>query len=427
MTDTAPLASPDSPTPPRVRPSARKVLPVIFLTVLLDLLGFGLVIPITPFYAQEFHMPAWQITLLAATYSIMQYVFMPVWGRLSDRIGRRPVILMSVAVSAMGYLLFGLATSVWMLFATRMMAGFGNANIGAAQAVIADTTEPHERARGMGMIGAAFGIGFVLGPVVGGVLSKYSLALPSFVAAGLGLLNLILAWFLVPETRDPAQVAQKHEAPKEALAALRRKPQVRRLLLTSLTVTTGFAMMEQVTGLFVQHYWRPLSDAMTVVERSKANKEAAVLATWILAAVGITMVVVQGGLIGRLTRRFGEAPLLRVGTLTVTIGLLIMAIGGTVGIYPLMFVASVVLAAGSALNMPSTTSLLSRNAPAEHQGGLLGVGQARAALGRVAGPTMAGALFEVDPRLPLVVGASLTAIAFVLTLGVKAPPAPPHD
>ena len=420
-----------SPPPPPSRPEARRVLPVIFLTVLLDLLGFGLVIPITPFYAQEFHMPPWQITLLAATYSIMQYLFMPVWGRLSDRIGRRPVILMSVAVSCVGYLLFGLASSVWVLFAARMLAGFGNANIGAAQAVIADTTAPHERARGMGMIGAGFGIGFVLGPIVGGVLCKYSLALPSFVAAGLGALNLVLAFFLVPETRDPNQVAQKKEAPKEALDALRKQPQVRRLLLTSLTVTTGFAMMEQVTGLFVQHYWRPMNDAMTAAERSLANREAAGLSTSILAAVGITMVLVQGGLIGRLTRRYGEGTLLRVGTLGVTIGLLIMIAGGTVGAYPLMFVASVILAAGSALNMPSTTSLLSRSASAEHQGGLLGLGQSRAALGRVAGPTMAGALFQIEPRLPLLVGAVLTAIAFVLTTGVVTPPQatpePPRD
>lgn len=411
------------PTPPR--PTARQVLPVVFLTILLDLLGFGLVIPIAPFYAQQFGMRPWQITLLAAAFSLMQYFFMPVWGRLSDRIGRRPVILWSVAASCVGYLAFGLATAAWMLFAARLVSGIGNANIGAAQAVIADTTEPHERARGMGMIGAAFGIGFILGPVFGGILGKIDLALPAYVAAGLGAINWVLAYVRMPETLDRTRVHPQAELAERKdsaeLRVLKQQPNVVRLLLVSLIVTIGFAMMEQITGLFVQHFWVPVPVNASPALRGELNKHAAVLATAILAAVGVVMVAIQGGLIGRLTRKFGEPRLLRVGTATITLGLLLMVGAGTIGWYPGMFVASVVLAAGSALNMPSLTSLLSRSAPPEHQGGLLGTGQSRAALGRVLGPAMAGGLFELEPRLPLLVGACLALVAFVLSLGVRLP------
>ncbi len=406
------------------QPTAKKVLPIVFLTILLDLLGFGLVIPIAPFYAQHFGASPTVITLLGATYSLMQLIFMPMWGRLSDRIGRRPVILMSVAVSCVGYLWFGLATQLWMLFAARLLAGFGNANIGAAQAVIADTTAPSERARGMGMIGAAFGIGFVLGPVFGGILGKIDLALPSYVAAGLGLVNLILAFIRLPETRDPEHIERRKALPPGALGMLLKKPSVVRLLLVTFTVTTGFALMEQISGLYIQSIWAPVPPNSTAEQIDLLHKHAAVLSTSVLAAVGLTMVIVQGGLIGRLVKRFGEGALLRFGTATVTIGLLGMVAVGTIGWYPGMFIASVVLAAGSALNTPSATSLLSQHAQAEQQGGLLGVGQSMAAAGRVLGPFVAGGLFELNRPLPLMVGAVLTAIAFVLALGVGAPVLP---
>ncbi len=430
------------------RPTAKQVLPIVFLTILLDLLGFGLVIPIAPFYAQHFGATPKVITLLGAAYSLMQLIFMPMWGRLSDRIGRRPVILMSVAVSCVGYLWFGLASQLWMLFAARILAGFGNANIGAAQAIIADTTEPSERARGMGMIGAAFGIGFVLGPVFGGILGKIDLALPSYVAAGLGLINWIIAWIRLPETRDPEHIEARKALPPGALLALLKKPSVVRLLLVTFTVTTGFALMEQISGLFIQSIWVPTPD-LSVTEAisglftqqawlpipvkslmtenvEQLHKQAAVLSTAVLAAVGLTMVIVQGGLIGRLVKRFGEGSLLRFGTMTLTIGLLGMAVVGTFGWYPGMFLASIVLAFGSALNTPSATSLLSQHAKAEQQGGLLGVGQSMSAAGRVIGPVMAGALFEVEGRLPLLIGAVLTFIAFILTLRVGPPVLPNH-
>ncbi len=430
------------------RPTAKQVLPIVFLTILLDLLGFGLVIPIAPFYAQHFGATPKVITLLGAAYSLMQLIFMPMWGRLSDRIGRRPVILMSVAVSCVGYLWFGLASQLWMLFAARILAGFGNANIGAAQAIIADTTEPSERARGMGMIGAAFGIGFVLGPVFGGILGKIDLALPSYVAAGLGLINWIIAWIRLPETRDPEHIEARKALPPGALLTLMKKPSVVRLLLVTFTVTTGFALMEQISGLFIQSIWVPTPD-LSVTEAisglftqqawlpipvkslmaenvEQLHKQAAVLSTAVLAAVGLTMVIVQGGLIGRLVKRFGEGSLLRFGTMTLTVGLLGMAVVGTYGWYPGMFIASIVLAFGSALNTPSATSLLSQHAKAEQQGGLLGVGQSMSAAGRVIGPVMAGALFEVEGRLPLLIGAVLTFIAFILTLRVG-PPVLPHN
>src|SRR5690554_2058067 len=178
----------------------KRILAVAFVTMFLDLLGFGLIIPIQPFYAESFGASAAVVTLLGGAYSLMQFIFIPVWGRISDRIGRRPVILISVIASSIGHLFFGLAGSLTALFAARLLTGFGNANIATVQALIADSTEGHERTRGMGMIGAAFGLGFVIGPAVGGLLVRWGLAAPAFAAAVFALVNFGMAFFLLPET-----------------------------------------------------------------------------------------------------------------------------------------------------------------------------------------------------------------------------------
>lgn len=398
--------------------TSKATLGIVFLTVFLDLLGFGLIIPVQSYYAESFGARPALITLIGASYSAMQFIFMPFWGRLSDRIGRRPVVLISVAISSLGFLLFGLADQLWILFAARMLAGFGNANIGAAQAIIADSTGPQDRAKGMGLIGMAFGLGFVIGPAVGGALGQFGLAVPAFAAAGLAAANWVSAWFLLPETRRMGEPGA-YSGRKQAREAILSRPTIKRLMLISLVITTGFALMEQVLALFVEHVWVP--EALVPATSASGHKRAAMLTTWVLLSVGLTMAVVQGGLIGRLARRYGESTLVKVGSALIVIGLITQPLAGDIQSFPLLVITAMVLALGSGMTTPSVTGLLSRSVGPDQQGAALGLGQSASALGRVLGPAVAGVLFEMGPRWPFWTGAGLVAIGFVVALGLRQP------
>jgi MFS family permease len=399
-------------------PSAKRSLTIAFFTIFLDLLGFGLIIPIQPFYAESFNASPTMVTLLGASYSFMQFMFAPVWGRLSDRWGRRPIVLFSIFVSILGHAAFGLAGSLGMLFAARMLVGFGNANIGTAQAIISDVTTPATRAKGMGLIGAAFGLGFIFGPAVGGILGEISPAAPAFAAAGLGVVNLALAATLLPETR------RAHEGGGHrgfmALASLKesaRQLNVGAVLTVTLLVTFGFAMMEQICGLFIQYAW--LGDS--VLSAAEQAKAATRLTSYYLVAVGVTATVIQGGLIGRLQKRFGEVRLARGGVLLLVVSMTALpAMVGSRAMAPFLLSACL-LAAGSGLTNPSLTSLLSRSVAGDAQGGTLGANQSMAALGRVLGPATAGLLFEATPSLPFYVAAGLIAVGLLATMRLRMP------
>lgn len=386
--------------------SRRGILLVVFTTIFLDLLGFGLIIPILPFYAETFGANAALVTLLGAAYSGMQFLFTPVWGRLSDRVGRRPVLLISTAVAAVGYVIFGLAGALWVLFAARILQGLGTANIGTAQAIIADTTPPEKRAGGMALVGVAFGLGFIIGPAVGGAAGQLGIEIPAFVAAALSAINLVFVLFLMPETRTP----QGADAPRKgfsfrALGTALTLPGMVGLLALHLGVGTAFAMFEQVMGLFIEHYWLPGDAAAlshAVLDEARA-REAAGLTAWVLIAVGVTAVVVQGFLIGRLTRWFGEKPLVVLGVFLEAIAVLSLPFIGEAGSFVLLLIAGMVLAVGSGLLSPSLTALLSLASPDEEQGSMLGLGQSLAALGRVLGPAVAGLMFQLWVPLPFAV------------------------
>ena len=403
---------------------SRGPLLVVFLTVFLDLLGFGIIIPIQPFYAEAYNASPTMVTLLGGSYSLMQFLFVPFWGRISDRVGRRPVILTSICASIIGYLLFGLADSLALLFAARMLTGFGNANIATAQAIIADVTRPTERARGMGLIGAAFGLGFVVGPALGGAFGQISVAAPAYAAAVLSAINLVFAYVKLPETRDPSrateEVARRSPLSFHALKRALGNPNLATILFLVLVTTTAFALMEQVLGLFIERHWVPGAVAASGDHHSEAYKRAAWLTTELLIVIGITAAVVQGGLIGRLVKRFGERRLTWAGLLMLAASLAgIPAVG--MGPFALMFPLSVVLAVGSGLTTPSLNSLLSRAASDEVQGGTLGVGQSMSALGRVVGPAVSGLLFEAHMALPFLVGAGLLLLSFLFSLRLKDP------
>lgn len=357
----------------------------VLLTVLLDLVGFGLVIPLMNFYAERFDASAVQVTALMASYSVAQFVFAPLWGSLSDRVGRRPVMLVSVAGTAVFLALFASAGSLWQLFLFRALHGACAANIGAAQAYVADVTTPETRARGMGLIGASFGVGFTLGPMIGGILSaKLDLTAPIWLAAALSALNFVWTFFRLPESRrfgERSSATGRVLDPRQVAEVLSR-PFVGRVVAMAATGTLAFSMLESTFGLVADHRWGMKPDTVG----------------YLFGVIGIVGIVIQGGLIGRLVKRFGEVPLLLVGYLVTTTGMLSLSqtapgqlwwFGGWLPIA----LGTVLLATGTSLTNPSLMGLVSRSAAADEQGRVLGVNQSLGALSRAVAPTMGGWLY----------------------------------
>jgi MFS family permease len=398
----------------------RRALGVAFLTLFLDLLGFGILIPIQPFYAESFGATPQVATLLGASYSLMQLVFAPMWGALSDRVGRRPVVLVSIAISAVGFLVFGMAHALWMLFAARMIAGFGNANLGTVQAIVADVTEGRDRAKGMGMVGAALGLGFVFGPAVGGTLgAAFGPSAPAFASAGLAALNWILAFVLLRETRRPGIAnGVRRRLDVDALRRARGSPNVVALVALVFVFTVGFSIMESALAFFVEHVFVPPEIVGTTVGVRRATQ----MTTWVLLAVGVTAVVVQGGLIRPLRKRAGEKALIVGGTVLVAASFVGVAlVGHLLGRegYASLFPVVVVLSFGAGIFSPSQSSLLSRSTPADEQGAILGLGQSGSALGRLLGATASGTLFSFGPSVPFAVGAALVLVGTCIALALR--------
>jgi MFS family permease len=376
-------------------------LGILFLVVFVDLLGFGMVIPVMPIYAEHLGASEAATGWLSTGYSLMQFVFAPIWGRLSDRVGRRPVLLVSIAMTAVAFLLYGVAASFAVLLVSRLFAGAATANIAIAQAYVADVTTPEGRAKGMGMIGAAFGLGFVFGPAVGGLLAAHSLSTPGFVAAALSLVNLVGAFFLLPEPAQHAAVARPRGR-FEALFAELRKPGIRKLLVVFFVVTLAFSAMEATYAFLAQRHYG--LDAKHV--------------GWVFAYIGVIVVLVQGGLIGPLTRRYGEKKLLVAGT--VLQGVSLAALPFATGL-PGLLLATAPLALGSGLSSPSLSSLLSKFSRAEDQGGTLGIGQSASALGRIFGPLSGTTSFSAWHAAPYLGGAVLMGLGAAVAATVDVP------
>ena len=347
-------------------------------------------------------------------------------------------MLFTIAINALGYALFGLAGSLPMLFVARITSGFGSANIGTAQAIVADSTSPETRAKGMGVIGAAFGLGFVIGPVIGGLFSQYSLSLPAFVAAGLSTLNWFYAFLRLPETH-PAMVPAEASAILPAdpyrevshgsdrrrhhlglswkdLRNAVRHPNVPQLFWLFLVGTVAFSLMEQTLGLYIERIYLPLSGAGP----STAHlRHASAMTAYFLVVVGLTGAAVQGLLIGRLARRFGEHRLVVTGTIIVTGTLVLIPIVADIRVYALLLAIGPIMALGSGVLPPSIPSLLSQATDSDAFGGILGLGQSLSALGRVVGPVFAGALFEISQEVPFYLGAALMFTCTVVSLTIR--------
>jgi MFS family permease len=387
-------------------------LGTLFFTVFLDLLGFGLVIPFLPGLARDLGASDLVATLPGAAYSLMQFLFIPVWGRLSDRVGRRPVLLWSIAASAVGMAILGFGSSLAWLFVARLWSGVATANIAVAQAYIADVTTPETRARGMGMIGMAFGLGFIFGPAVGGLLSRYSVpglaqvgALPALVASGLSTINLLLALRTLPESLPPEargrSVRRAVPLDLQAFRAAVRVPGVGVAVATNFFVIVWFAGMEQTFRLFTDD----------VFGMSAAATGA------IFAVIGVVGAGVQGGLVHALVRRFGEARLVVAGPLVLAVAFALLGaspIFGS-GARLALYAASGLIAFGNGIVQPSLPAYVSRRAGRTDQGLSLGTLQSASALGRVIGPALGGLLYSAfSPTAPYAIGAVGLLVAAII-------------
>jgi len=405
----------------------------VFLVVLVDLIGFGIVLPLLPFYADQFGVSALMTGILFSVYSLAQFFVSPFWGQLSDRIGRRPVMLISTAGAAFSYILFAVSHSFWLLLISRMAAGIMAGNISAAQAYVADVTTPENRAKGMGLIGAAFGIGFVLGPAIAtflvhpvwsgwleslGLLSwanfiqQYPYAAPGYVAAFLSVLSFLLVFFHLPESRTERSIPQTGKPARFMLLTQKfwsnlsrddENQQVPLLLISLGLLSFGQSSLYGVFPLFCQ------------MRFSMLPKDVGVL----YIAMGFVAVLVQGGLIRVLVKKFQEEHLFLCGNILMVMGLAALPFATSQGLLTLFLM---IMTLGASLSVPMLTSLVSKHAPLDHVGATLGASQGMAGLGRVIGPAWGGALYTIMPYLPFVMTAGFVSITISAGLLLRKEP-----
>lgn len=389
------MANPTPPDSDQIGPSpaSRGTLGVIFLTVFLDLVGFGILIPLLPLYAESFGAGGFVIGGIMAIYSLMQFLFSPIWGRWSDRIGRRPLMLFGTAGASVAYTIFALGagfqgwTALAIFFGARMLAGFCGANLAVAQAAIADVTPPELRSKRMALIGIAFGLGFIFGPAIGGLsIRHFGLAGPGWVASALCALNFVAAFFLLPETRKPGSEAVKPRPRLEQWVGCLRHPQIGLLTLVFFLSTFAFACFETTLGLLVSKNF----------SLDFKGKDASTIAG-LFVFCGVVGVLAQGGLIGRLLKMLGEGKLIALSLVLVAISL---------GPLPFLhswlplYLALAALSIGSSLTRPPVFGLISKLTHADEQGATLGVAQSAGSLARILGPLFASFLFFQNPTWP---------------------------
>jgi MFS transporter, DHA1 family, tetracycline resistance protein len=376
-------------------------LVIIFLTVFIDLLGFGIIIPLLPFYAESFGASAFAVGLLGTVFSLMQFLVAPFCGRLSDRVGRRPVILYGLLASCIAYVALALADSLALVFAARILGGIAGGNIPTAQAYIADVTTPENRAKGMGLVGAAFGLGFVFGPAIGGVLTRYGHSVPMWFAAALCLANFVAALVLLPESRhgSPERVSMRR---LDLLRRSRRHPGLLPLLLVFFLVTVSFAAFEATFALFAERRLGFTAENIGFV----------------FAFIGCVLALVNGVLVGRVVPFMGERRIIPLAIGAIALGLLLIP---TVHSVPVLLLVCATIAVGMGFNNPAMTSVVSRLSSADEQGGMLGLAQSLSALGRIVGPAWGGFVFDrAGMTVPYLTASAIMGCALLLAVsGVR--------
>ncbi len=393
-------------------------MPILFLIVVVDLIGFGIIIPLLPFYAEFFQASPRTVGLVMAAYSAAQFLAAPFWGRLSDRVGRRPVLLISLAGAVGGYVCLGFADTLAMLFVARILGGFMAGNISTAFAYVADVTTKENRARGMGMIGAAFGIGFITGPAIGGILAgpdplNADYQTPALAAAALSAAALVLALALLKESLSAGTRAALLANPRPRGAAFFKdvlsRPVVGLLIALSFLATFVFAGLESTFAMWSrrQFGWGPEQNG------------------YLFAGIGLLSALIQGGLVGRLAKRFGEGGLIVQGAAALAVGLLLIPFADTVVI---LAVAMAIAAYGFSIISPALNSAISLAAGDDEQGGVMGVTRSATTMSRALGPAWAGFIFGlIGMDAPYFVGAGVMVVVLFLGLIVarklRRPPA----
>ncbi|WP_449252835.1 MFS transporter [Brevundimonas naejangsanensis] len=397
-------------------------LAVLFAVVFINLVGFGLVVPLLPFFAQSLQAEPWQITLMFSAYSLGQFFAEPFWGRLSDRIGRKPVLLATLAANAVGYLLLAFAPNIWVAVAVRLFTGLGAGNISTVQGYIADVTPPERRAGRMGLIGAAFGLGFIVGPGLGGLLAQPQMGhvgyqLPIFAASGAAVAAALGVMFFLRESRTRADPAAPRPAFLSGVSFARTDEVISRVLMVSLIYLAGFSAMEAAFGLWAEHRY-----AWTAREVGLS-----------FMIVGLISAVNQGLVAGRLARRFGEARVLAVGILLFGLSMVLQVAAPVawfpagridLGLFSFPLVAGWIIpvimgigACGMSLAMPNISAMISRSSPPDRQGAMLGLNMAAGSMARIVGPIVAGVLYSaVGPNWPFLAGAALTVPAAAMAI-----------
>jgi MFS transporter, DHA1 family, tetracycline resistance protein len=409
----------------------------IFLIVFIDLVGFGIVLPNVQLYGHDFGITNYFVlTLIGAAYSLFQFIFAPILGKWSDRIGRRPVLLVSQAGTLLGFLMLFYAhfyehsaIGIMLLFASRILDGISGGNISTASAYVADITTPQNRAKGFGMIGAAFGIGFVFGPLIGGITAKF-LGLPyvPLAAAAFSLTALVSTYFFLPESLNPE--TKPSDLRRYSIFTLGRvvaRPLIGPLILIFFVNGFAFAAMEQTLSLLIQMRLYPTTAASAPDVVRAQDASASYAAGLLFFFIGMILVAIQGGLIHRLVTRFGERKLVIAGPALIAVGLVIIGVSVH---WPMMgFVAGCVfLAVGSSIFNPSLQSLISRHAKPNEQGEILGANQGMASLARALGPVCAGLLFEyISPETPYYASAALCVAVSLWAVGMGNKLLPPSE
>ena len=370
-------------------------LAILFSVVIIDLIGFGIVMPVLPFWATEFGADAWTYGLIQSSYALAQFAFAPLWGRLSDRVGRRPVMLVTILGTAISLAWLGFAESLAGLFAARILAGGFAANIGVASAYISDVTSDEDRTRWMGMLGASFGVGFLLGPAIGGLLAPYGYAVPMLTAAGLAALNFIFALFAL---RDPPH----RQAPERTMGRLEvlRDPRVRHACITYLFFSLAVTQLENMFPLLMK-------DAFQLDARGVA---------FLLVGMALVMGGVQGGGMRALAKRYAERSLVMSGATLMAVAFVFVPLAPSIG---LLLIPLVLSAVGRAISQPSLMSLTSIEASPEARGAVMSTFQSMASLARIFGPAAAGFLFDRNMAWPFWLAAGLMVIVLLQSRGLR--------
>ncbi|WP_226679205.1 MFS transporter [Mesobacillus jeotgali] len=373
--------------------NTKKALPILFLVMFLVMVGFGIIIPVIPFYAEEIGATPTQLGLLMAVYSLMQFLFAPMWGRISDRIGRKPVIMIGILGLSLSFFLMALSTELWMLFAARIIGGFlSSANMPTVMAYVADITSEEDRGKGMGIIGASVGLGFIFGPAIGGVFSQSSLNTPFYLAGATSLVTFLFVTFVLKESLSAEQRSNQEKEKTSLLKALNGPLSM--LFLLQLFVSLSLSGLEATFAYFAAE---------------KAGLGSVELG-YIFMIMGLAGAVVQGGLVGRLTKKLGEGVVIQLGIIisAAGFGLILLTEGfGTAALFLTIF------GIGNGLIRPSVSSLLTKKSTTGH-GGTTGLLSSFDSLGRIIGPPLGGWLFSIAIGMPYISGIVLSMVALIL-------------